>query len=268
MAAAERFRAAGGTHLFLATQNYEPTPPVRLEDYRRQFDTTVELARAVRERTGVVVYVVLAPYPVDLVSAAPVLGLSAAVDLHREALALAAGYVREQKAVALGEVGRPHFEVPPEVAEASALVFRAALEAGRDADCPVVVHSEDLDRTGFATLGAEGRAAGLPADRLVKHYARSRIVDAAATGVVPSYLARRELARSVLDDPGPWFWETDFLDDPSRPGAVLDLATVPRRAAQFAAARTEDVDRLYGPFVRSVEKVYRLRPEVPSRSTG
>lgn len=262
--AVERFRAAGGTHLFLATQNYRPGPLVHLDEYRQQFETTIELARTVGERTGVVVYVVLAPYPVDLVSATPPLGLAAAVELHREALELAAKYVREQQAVALGEVGRPHFPVAPEIAEAAAGLLRHALALGRDVDCPVVVHSEDLDRDGFLALGEEGRAAGLAPGRLVKHYARSRVESASTTGVVPSYLARRELARAVFDDPEPWFWETDFLDDPSRPGAVLDLTTVPRRAAQLATARPSDVDRLWGPFVRSVEKVYRLTPKLSS----
>ena len=54
--AARRFRAAGGTHLFLTTQNYETEVPRSLEDYRRQFETTERLGKRVREETGVVAY--------------------------------------------------------------------------------------------------------------------------------------------------------------------------------------------------------------------
>ncbi len=261
-AAAARFRAAGGTHLFLATQNYDGATPTRLEDYQRQFETTVSLARRIREETGVVAYVVLAPYPVDLLRAAESLGIPAALELHRQALDLAGKEVREHRAVALGEVGRPHFPVAEDLARAADQAFGLALAAARDADCPVVVHSADLDREGFLALGREATAAGLPAGRVVKHYARSRIGDAAATGVVPSYLARRDLVKEVLDEPAPWFLETDFLDDPSRPGAVLDLATVPRRAAAIAAGAPGAVERLWGPFVTSVERVYGFRPEL------
>ncbi len=260
--AVERYRAAGGTHLFLATQNYESEVPVRLEQYRRQFETTEAIARTAREKAGVVVYVVLAPYPVDLVGAAARLGVAAALELHLRAVDLAASWVREGRAVALGEVGRPHFDVPSDVRAATDEVFRYALSAARDADCPVVVHSSDLDRAGFLALAEEARAAGLAPHRVVKHYARTRIADAGATGIVPSYLARRDLAKEVLDDPGPWFWETDFLDDPKRPGAVLDLATVPRRAAAFAASRSDGAERLRVPFEESVEKVYGFRPTV------
>jgi TatD-related deoxyribonuclease len=260
--AVRRFRAAGGTHLFLATQNYLPETPVTLEQYREQFATTEQLARTAHEATGVVVYNVLAPYPVDLLRASESIGIPAALELHRAALDLAADEVRAGRAVALGEVGRPHFPVPELLVEPIRLAFQHALGAARDAHCPVVVHSDDLDRDGFLALGREAVAAGLPPGKTVKHYARARVPEAVSTGVAPSYLAKRSLVSEVIRDPGPWFCETDYLDDPARPGAVLDLATVPRRAAAVAALGAEAAERLWVPFVRSVEAVYGLTPEV------
>ncbi|MCI4317716.1 MAG: hydrolase TatD, partial [Thermoplasmata archaeon] len=72
--AARRFAAAGGTHLFLATQQYGPQTPSTLEEYHSQFETTAGMARRVSEETGVVVYLVIAPYPVDLTRSIPALG--------------------------------------------------------------------------------------------------------------------------------------------------------------------------------------------------
>jgi TatD-related deoxyribonuclease len=263
--AVARFRAAGGTHLFLATQNYEGAVPLDLDAYRRQFEATERLAREVHEATGVVVFVVVAPYPVDLVGASSHLGVGPALELHTRALDLAGRWVRERQAVAVGEVGWPHFDVPPEVRDASRTAFRHALGVARDAGCPAVVHSPDLDADGWRELEAEATRAGVPAHRVVKHYARARREPGVATAIVPSYLARRELVRDVLADAAPWFLETDFLDDPARPGAVLDLATVPRRAAAIARAAPSDADRLATPFVRSVQEVYGLTPELPGR---
>ena len=262
LAAVARFRAAGGTHLFLATQNYDAEVPSRLEEYRRQFEITERLAQRAREEAGVWVYSVLAPYPIDLLRAAASLGLDGAVELQVRALDLAGEEIKEGRAVALGEVGRPHFTIPEDQRAAVDTVFRHALSVAKDVGCPVVVHSDDLDRAGFLALGQEAQAAGLPPGRVVKHYARSRIDNAPVTGVVPSYLARRELVKEVKADPGPWFWETDFLDDPRRPGAVLDLATIPRRAAAFAAAGGSDAERLWTPFVRSVTQVYGIEPTI------
>ncbi len=260
--AVERFRAAGGTHLFLATQNYEGTVPLSLEDYARQFETTWGLARKMHEEVGVRAYPVLAPYPIDLVEGVARLGPEPALELHRSALDLAGRWVREKKAVALGEVGRPHFPVSEEVASVVEKVFRHAFEVARDSDCPVVVHSPDLNADGFVELTVRAREVGLRPDRVVKHYARTRIVPGNSGGAVPSYLARRDLVREVVRDPGPWFLETDYLDDLRRPGAVLDLATVPRRAAAIAEDPQQGADLLWGPFVESVERVYGWRPEV------
>jgi TatD-related deoxyribonuclease len=262
VAAAQRFAHAGGTHLFLATQNYGPQAPRTLEEYRGQFETTERLAHRVTEETRVRVYLVVAPFPVDLVTAAPDLGLEAALDVHRQALDLAGRWVRERRAVALGEVGLPHFEVAPDVARAASLAFDHALSVARDSDCPAVVHSADLSSEGYHDLAERAARCGLPPRRVVKHYARERFSLERRAGIPASYLARRDLVAEAVGDPGPWFLETDYLDDPSRPGAVLDLATVPRRARVVAEATPDGIERLRGPFVDSVEAVYGWRPEV------
>jgi len=257
-----RFREAGGTHLFLATQNYDATVPLTLESYAQQFEVTCRLARQAHDEVGVRVYPVLAPYPIDLLAASAKLGPARALELHLAAIDIAARWVREKKAVALGEVGRPHFASPAELHDLVEQAFHHALEAARDSDCPVVVHSPDLSTVGFRELAEQARAAGVRPERVVKHYARSRFEPGSTGGVVPSYLARRDLVGEVMEDSGPWFLETDFLDDPGRPGAVLDLATVPRRAAAIAQNASRGADVLYVPFVESVERVYGLRPEV------
>jgi TatD-related deoxyribonuclease len=220
------------------------------------------LARRVHLEVGVRVYPVLAPYPIDLVEAVNRLGPQTALELHRSALDLAGRWVREKKAVALGEVGRPHFLVSEEVARVVEESFRHALIVARDSDCPVVVHSPDLTEEGFVELGARARDVGLRPERVVKHYARTRVELGTGEGAVPSYLARRELVREVSRDRGPWFLETDYLDDPHRPGAVLDLATVPRRALAIAEDPERGTELLWTPFVESVERVYGWRPEV------
>ena len=260
--AVARFRAAGGTHLFLATQNYETSVPLSLEAYVRQFEETCRLARQAHEEVGVRAYPVLAPYPVDLLVASEELGPERALELHHAALDVAGRWIREKKAVALGEVGRPHFPIPEALNDVVEQAFRHALEVARDSDCPVIVHSADLSVEGFRELAERAREAGVRPERVVKHYARSPMVSGSTGGVVPSYLARRDLVDEVTGNPGPWFLETDFLDDPTRPGAVLDLATVPRRASAIAQNTSQGGERLYVPFVESVERVYGWRPEV------
>jgi len=197
VAAASRFAAAGGTHLVLATQNYSGRVPRSIEEYRDQFDTTFRLARAIRAETSVDVRCVVAPYPIDLVHAAPLLGVGPALDLQRAALELAGRLVREGEAVALGEVGTPHFPVEEQIRIACESALDHAFSVAREAGCPAVVHSADLDAEGYRGLSARAVRAGLPPGRVVKHYARSRLPREDRAGVVPSFLARRDLVNEV-----------------------------------------------------------------------
>ncbi|MHB8352692.1 MAG: TatD family hydrolase [Thermoplasmata archaeon] len=268
VAAARRFRAAGGTHLFLATQNYAPTPPVTLEGYRQQFETTEAMARKIESEVGLRVHCVLAPYPVDILHQAEVLGTGPATELQHAALELAGQRVAEQAAVALGEVGWPHFPYPEPLRPAVAEVFDRALRIGRERGCPVLLHAQEFDAAAFRDLAGSAARASFPVHRLIKHYQRTRLPPDAYCGLVPSYLARRTLASEVFATPGPWFWETDFLDDPARPGAVLDLETVPRRARAFLDRFPDAAERLRVPFQDSVEKVYGFRPEPLERQEG
>lgn len=263
VAAAARFQAEGGTHLFLATQNYASGPPLELEAYREQFETTRTLARRVEEETAVRVFVVLAPYPVDLLAQAERLGVPAALELQRAALDVAGRIVREQGAIALGEVGHPHFPYPENLREAVDLVLDHAFEVGRDVGCPVVLHGEELTEEGFAALSGQAARASFPVQRLVKHYHRTVLAADQYHGLVPSYLAKRELTEAALRTAGPWFLETDFLDDPKRPGAVLDLTTVPRRVRQALEKDPAMLERFRIPFEESVEAVYGFRPVPP-----
>jgi TatD-related deoxyribonuclease len=265
--AARAFAEAGGTHLFLATQNYAPRPPRTLEDYRAQFETTQRIATAVRREVGLEVFCTVAPYPIDLVHVQEEIGLAKAEALQVSALELAAREVRERRAVAIGEVGRAHFPVPPPVKEALERILREALRVCREIGCPAVLHTEDLDGPGYQGLARMAREAGLDPRRVVKHYAKGGVPPADRGGLTPSYLAKREVVKQAMSEPGPWFLETDFLDDPSRPGMALPLETVPRRVRQQSGLGPRDAGgapwwRPFEiPFVQAPRTVYGLELE-------
>jgi TatD-related deoxyribonuclease len=266
--AARRFRREGGSHLFLTTHNWNHVPLRSVDDYRGQFESIEALGRRIQAETPVGISLVVAPYPVDLVTMSGALGLADAVEVQLRALDLAGTWVREHRAVALGEVGWPHFPVSEDLTTAAQRVFQHALEVARDVGCPAVVHCEDLDAEGYRALSDRARAVGLPPERVVKHYARTYVPASERSGIVPSFLARKETVAAALNDNGPWFLETDFLDDPRRPGAVLDIATVPRRASAVARDHPDQVERLRIPFVDSVRKLYGFTPAARREGTS
>jgi TatD-related deoxyribonuclease len=183
-----------------------------------------------------------------------------AEELQGAALKLAGTYVSNKKAVALGEVGRAHFPVDHLMKEAMERVLLKALETAHDAGCPVVVHSEELDEGGYKHIATIAKQVGVSPERVVKHYARAYLPPSLRHGLVPSFLAKRELVLKAMQGEGYWFLETDYLDDPVRPGKVLALETVPRRVAWVGAMEDASslVERLSTPFVKAPKHVYGL----------
>jgi TatD-related deoxyribonuclease len=146
---------------------------------------------------------------------------AAARDLMQDGLDVAAECVAEGRALAL-KSGRPHYDVSDAVWEASNDVLRHALSLGADCDCAVQLHTEATEDLTDVAAWAEER--GLATEQVVKHYAGPTLA-----GVTPSVMSKSDWLREAAETREQFLMETDFIDDPDRPGAVLGPKTVPRR---------------------------------------
>jgi TatD-related deoxyribonuclease len=217
--AAKDFHRAGGTHLFMVSLPAYSLGvlPRTGDDYREAFDETLRVAELVRG-VGITVFPVLGVHPVELLKYAESVGLAAAEEIVCAGLEVAAGYVEEGLAVAL-KSGRPHFPVAPEIAAASERVLVRALEVSADAGCALQIHAESGPCADILDLAAR---AGMDGSRVVKHYATPD------TPLVPSFLAKQEGLAGMARAGRRFMMETDYMDENSRPGAVMGPKSVPR----------------------------------------
>jgi TatD-related deoxyribonuclease len=249
-AVAEEFAAAGGTHLLVLNK-----PSWSLVEavgdpaaFRRTFELTCEVTAAANDHLPGRAWPVLGVHP-GLVSRLVDDGYTAdeAGELMRAGLDVAAEFVAEGPALAL-KSGRPHYEVSEAVWEASNDVMRHAFELGGELGCAVQLHTESGEQ--FDRLADWAEARGLPRERVVKHYAPGPV-----SGPTPSVISNRDGLRAAAEADDPFLMETDCLDDPDRPGAVLGPRTVPSRVRWLreegydGAMRTAHVEtpaRVYG----------------------
>jgi TatD-related deoxyribonuclease len=257
VAAALRFEAAGGTHCTLVHSPHDDFT-AGVPDWPRAFDRTVATAAAVRDGTGLKVWVALGPYPVHLVRMAETLGLDAAKAHMLEGATIAAEYVAAGHAVAIGEVGRPHFDVPPVIREASNEVLLEVMRIARSAGCPVILHTETADPAVMQDLAGLASRANLPPERVIKHYAAPLVLPAEHHGLFPSIIASRKHIRRAAEacPEGRWFLETDYIDDHARPNVVMPVDTIPRRVKGFLQSGELTVDMLHRSGVEWVERLY------------
>ena len=231
LSAVEAFWRAGGTHLNVVHKPDFSSLPTTAESYRASLEASCDLADEVTRETAVKAWATVAPHPVDLVKHVGLgMEVAAAEDLVQTGIEAAADLVREGRAIAIGEVGRPHFDVDPEVMEASNRLFEHAMALAHDLDCAIVVHTESTTPQVCADIGGRARRVGLDPERVVKHYSPPLVLPEENHGLMPSVLASRRFCREAVAKGDRFMLETDYLDDPSRPGAVMALTTVPKRS--------------------------------------
>ena len=219
------FARVGGTHLLVVNK-----PSWHLgveadtgEDFRYVFERTIEIVEEASSELDGRAWPVLGVHPglisrlVDERGFAP----EEARDLMCAGIDVAAEYVESGEALAL-KSGRPHYDVDDAVWEASNAVMRHAFERGAELDCAVQLHAETSEDMTEVTDWAED--VGLPAHKVVKHYAAGHL-----EGPIPSVMSEKDRLERAAERGDPFLMETDFVDDPDRPGAVLGPKTVPRR---------------------------------------
>jgi TatD-related deoxyribonuclease len=237
--AAKDFMRAGGTHLFLVTKpswSYGIEPRAG-EDYRRVFDTTIAVAERIRE-IGLCVFPVLGIHPAEITRLAGRVGAERAPAIMREGLDLAAEYVADGKAVAL-KSGRPHYPVDGEVMDASNTVLSHALRISASLGCALQIHAESGPCTDVVAMAD---AAGMPVFRVVKHFATPD------TPLTPSMIAKHEAIPALAASGRLFTMESDYMDENSRPGAVIGPKSVPRftrRLLSEGAITEEDAFRIH-----------------------
>jgi TatD-related deoxyribonuclease len=224
--AVRAFDAMGGTHLLVVNKpswslGVEVDSP---EDFRTGFDLTCEAVAAATRLLRGRAWPVLGVHPA-LISRLCERGWSpaAARELMEAGLDVAAEYVERGDALAL-KSGRPHYDVADAVWAASNEVMCHAFELAAQAGCAVQLHTET--GSDFDQLTSWARTRGLDAQQVVKHFAGPE-----THGPVPSVVAREENILGAIEADRPFMLETDFIDDPDRPGAVLGPKTVPKRTA-------------------------------------
>ncbi len=246
--AAKDFRRSGGTHIFLVTKpawshGVEPTSG---EDYREVFEATLRTADLVRE-VGVVVFPVLGVHPAELTRMADRLGIAGAAGVMKAGLDVAAEYVRDGRAVGL-KSGRPHYEVSSEVWEASNGVLAHALSLGAELGCAVQLHAESGPCTDVVAMA---QRAGIPVERVVKHFATPD------TPLMPSFIAKHEAIPDLARAGRRFTMESDYMDENSRPGAVIGPKSVPRFTRRYLE------EGLIGE-----EEAWRIHADTPARTYG
>jgi TatD-related deoxyribonuclease len=226
------FKKSGGTH-FVLCQLPMTYLVIKYKSYLNCYNETLKMAEEIKSILDIGVFVTVGPYPVDYIKLAEKFDRKSAISIMKKGIDEAAKLCEEKKVIGIGEIGRPHFNVDEQTIKDSNEILFYGMQKAKDVDVPVIIHSESTTPAHCEELMKLGKKAGLSADKIVKHYSPPLILENENFGLIPSVLASEKNILTAIKKGTRFMMETDYIDDPRRPGAVLGPKTIPKRTLEL-----------------------------------
>jgi TatD-related deoxyribonuclease len=179
-------------------------------------------------------------------------------DLVKIALEYAKKLVEDKKAVAIGEIGRPHYEVEKEELDYQNKILKYGLKLAKDIDCPVQLHTESATEKEFELFASFADEINFNKKKLMKHFSGPLIKSEENFGLTPSVMSGKKNIEIAISKGSNFLMETDYLDDLNRPGAVLGPKTVPKRTLDFINKGIFTEDDAFKIHKENVESIYGI----------
>ena len=269
--AAKDFKNQGGTHLVLVHCPDFSSPPTHIDEHRSTYADTVAMADEVRKHHDLNVRVVLGPHPaafahqfIRWMDEDEENGAERACENYRDSIDAALEFLHEGKAHAIGEVGRPHWPVSDEVWDLSNMLLEETMAMASKQNIALQLHVEGELESTYRDLSEMAERVNLSKNKLVRHYSPPQIDESMTRGLTSSVLvgkgALQPLMETYEQNKTGFMLETDYMDDPRRPGAVLGPKTVPKRTQQLLEAGMDE-DALWRCHVDVPNAIYGVNEE-------
>ena len=262
---AERFKKSGGW--FIAIVSLPPWSygfkGGTLDDYKKMIEILLQECKNARE-VGLEISCIGGFHPAIIDKLADQgMELEKIRELGLKVINYVATLCRQGILDGIGEVGRQHYKTMPERVVLAEELLEYALEVARDYDCILHLH---LENAGTYTIGNIHRTMQRlrihDYTKIVFHHVTTRMLSHAVNNNIVSTVPGLEgvLLKVAELRIRPWFMiESDYLDDPKRPGAVVypwQLSAIQRKLLDKGVFNEE---YLFKVNVDMVERVYNKK---------
>ena len=254
---ANKFHRAGGSFMIIPNK---PTWTVNENcSFKDAMELVIRYVDEINRETDVKAFAVVGAHPAELSRRVKAgMNLETAELQMRDALKNAQKLVLDGKAVAIGEVGRPHYDVSPQELEVHNRLISYSMELAKDVGCPVQLHTESAGSEQFLEFAEMADKVNIPRNMVIKHFSGAFVLEKENHGLTPSLIATKDVVKTGLKKGKNFLMETDYLDDKTRPGAVLGPKTVPRRTLELLKQGLIDEDDAYLIHETNIENIYQI----------
>jgi len=219
-----RFKSSGGRLVVLVQLNPASYGlDESLDGVMRSLEVHVRLCdRVRREYGGTLCFSGLHPATVDKL-------VRSARDTERVYRELEENYMKKLESLlvsglldGLGEFGRPHYPSPPESWAVNELLLVKSLTIAKDTGTKIHIHSENAGLVTYRSIRLLVDGVGLPHENVLMHHVPpSQVGIYIKDGFYVSVVGKSQVVRGLSSECTNVLIESDYLDDPRRPGAVV-----------------------------------------------
>ncbi len=256
--AVKDFKKAGGTH-FVLCQYPMPKIVIKNKSYSDCYSETLKMSREIKNNIDVEVFVTVGPYPVDYIKFLEKFDRHKSMDLMKKGMDEAVDFCNKYKeCIGIGEIGRPHFEIDKQIFDDSNEILLYGMKLSKENNLPIVLNTESTTPENCKEFVEMGKKIGLDADKIVKHFSPPLVYENENYGLMPSVLASKKNIVKAIEKGNRFMMETDYIDDLSRPGAVLGPKTVPKRTKDLVEKEIMTEEDAYIIHKKNPEKTYNI----------
>ncbi len=228
-------------------------------EFKKAMDLVIKYVDEINQNTDVKAFAICGVHPAEfskLIESGKT--FEAAYEMMKDGLNYSKTLVESKKAVAIGEIGRPHYDISDEELEFQNKILKYGLNIAKDIDCPVQLHTETAKEKEYKEFALFADEIGFKKNKLVKHFSGPFIKMEENFGLTSSVMSSKQNIEIAISKGNNFLMETDFLDDNSRPGAVLGPKTVPKRTLDFIKKGIFTEEDAYKIHKDNIEAIYEI----------
>ncbi|MBZ9570239.1 TatD family hydrolase [Methanobrevibacter sp. TMH8] len=232
-------------------------------EFEKAMDLVISYCHEITQNTKVKAFPVVGVHPAEfskLIESGK--SLEDSYKRVKKALDYGKKLVEEKKAVGIGEIGRPHYEVNGEEMNYQNKILKYGLRLAKELDCPVQLHTESAEEEQFKEFASFADEINFNKKKLIKHYSGPYILEEENFGLTPSVMSGKDNIKKAIAKGDNFLMETDYLDELSRPGAVLGLKTVPKRTLDFLNKGIFTEEDAFKIHKDNIESIYGINTEI------
>lgn len=254
---AKQFYNAGGRVMIIP--NKPSWTNGKIFEFEKAMDLVISYCEEINQNSDVKAFPIVGVHPAEfskLIESGK--SIEDSYKIVKKALDYGKKLVEDKKAVAIGEIGRPHYKVSEEEMTYQNKILKYGLSLAKEIDCPVQLHTESATEEQFKEFASIADEIKFNKKKLIKHFSGPYITKEENFGLTPSVMSGKNNIQEAISKGDNFLMETDYLDDLSRPGAVLGPKTVPKRTLDFLNKGIFTEEDAFKIHKDNVESIYEI----------